>query len=63
MVINIFSAYSVPMLKDINHLALLQEWKLNLDNAEYEKNIDANLSKPSDKKEIDCYDINMYWPT
>ena len=50
MVINIFIAYVVTLLKDINHLALLQEWKLNLDAAAYEKNIDANLSKLSDKK-------------
>ena len=50
MIINIFSAYVVPLLKDINHPALLQEWKLNLDAAAYEKYIDANMSKPSDKK-------------
>ena len=50
MIINIFSAYVVPLLKDINHLALLQEWKLNLDAAAYERNMDANMSKPSDKK-------------
>ena len=41
---------------------MLQEWKLNLDAAAYEKNIDANLSKTSDKKEIDHHDRNMYWP-
>ena len=40
----------VPLLKDINHPALLQEWKLNIDAAAYEKNIYANISKPSDKK-------------
>ena len=50
MIINIFSAYVVPLLKYINHPAFLQEWKLNLDAAAYEKNIDANLSKTSDKK-------------
>ena len=37
MIINIFSAYVVPLLKDINHPALLQEWKLNLDAESYEK--------------------------
>ena len=36
MIINIFSAYVVPLLKDINHPALLQEQKLNIDTAEYE---------------------------
>ena len=50
MIINIFSAYVVPLLKYINHLALLQEWKLILNDAAYERNIDANMSKPSDKK-------------
>ena len=50
MIINIFIAYVEPLLKDINHPALLQEWKLNLDDAAYEKNIDANLYKPSDKR-------------
>ena len=50
MIINIFSAYFVPLLKDINHPALLQEWKINLYYSEYENNIDDNISKPSDKK-------------
>ena len=50
MIINIFNAYIVPLLKDINHPALLQEWKLNLDAAAYQKNIDAKLYKTSDKK-------------
>ena len=27
------------MLDDINHTALIQEWKINLDAAEYEKKI------------------------
>ena len=50
MIINIFSAYVVLLLKDINHPALLQEWKLNIDASEYERNIDANMSKLSDEK-------------
>ena len=37
MIINIFSAYVVPPLKDINHPALLQERKLNLDAAAYKQ--------------------------
>ena len=41
MIIIIFSAYSVPLSKYINHPALLQEWKLNIDDAAYEKNVDA----------------------
>ena len=50
MIINIFSAYFVPLLKDINHTALLQEWKLNIYAAAYGINIDTNMYKPSDKK-------------
>ena len=46
MIINIFSAYVLPLLKDVIHRAFLQEWKINLDAAAYEKNIDPNLSKP-----------------
>ena len=48
MVINIFSAYFVPMLKDIKHHVLLQEWNINIYAAAYERNIDANMSKTSD---------------
>ena len=50
MIVNIFSAHVVPLLKDINHPALLQEWKLNLGASAYERNIDYDISKPSDKK-------------
>ena len=52
MIINIFGAYVVPLLKYINNPASIQEWKLNIDAAGYEKNIDANMSKPSDKKNL-----------
>ena len=43
MIIKISSAYVESLLKDINHPELLQEWKLNIDAAEYEINVDANL--------------------
>ena len=36
-------------MKDINHPALLQEWKLNIDSAAYEKQIYDNVYKPSEK--------------
>ena len=52
MIINIFSAYVVPMLKDMNHPALFKYWKLNLDATAYGRNIDANMSIPSDKKKL-----------
>ena len=60
---NIFSAYVVPLLKDINYTELLQEWKINLGAAVSEINIDVNMSKPSDKKETDCHYSDLYWPT
>ena len=41
MTTNIFRANFLPLLKDINHPALFQGWKLNLDAAEFERNIDA----------------------
>ena len=63
MIINIFSAYVVPLLKDINHPALLQEWKLNIDAAEYKRNINANLYKPSEKNKFNRVDSDYFWPT
>ena len=50
MIINIFSSYVVPLIKEINHPELLQEWRLNIDASEYERNIDANLYKHSEKR-------------
>ena len=61
MIINIFSAYFVASLKDINHIALLQQWKLNLGAVVYEKYIDANISKPFEKN--DRHDGDLYWLT
>ena len=49
MIINIFSEYVEPLIKEINHPALLQEWRLNINAAYYERNIDANLYKHSEK--------------
>ena len=43
MIIDIFSTYVEPLLKYINHPALLQEWKISLDSAVYETNIGANM--------------------
>ena len=59
-IINIFSASSEPLLKDINHPELIQEWKINPDFGEYEKHIDDNLYKPSERKEIYFHDSNLY---
>ena len=63
MIINIFSAYVVPLLKYINHTEFLQEWKLNLHAVAYERNIDATMTKPSQIKEINRHDSDLYRPT
>ena len=60
MIINKFSAYVVPLLKNINHPALFKNGKINLAAAAYERNIDANMSKPSDKKEVYRRDSYLY---
>ena len=43
----IFNTYVTQQIKEINHQEFLQEWKLNLDAAEYGKNSKANMYKPS----------------
>ena len=43
----IFNTSVTPQIKEINHSAFLHEWKLNIDAAEYEINMAANMSKPS----------------
>ena len=35
----LFKTYITPQLKEIYHPEILQEWKLNIDAAEYEKNM------------------------
>ena len=50
------------MLNYFNHPALVQERKLNIDTPAYEKQINANMNRPSDKKLIDCRDRLTYWP-
>ena len=46
---NIFNTYFTPQIKEINHPYILQEWKLNIDAAEYEINMAGNY-RPSEKK-------------
>ena len=44
----LFSTYITPKIKEIHHPAIIHEWKLNIDAAEYEKKM--NLSHvPSTK--------------
>ena len=58
----IFNTYVTPQIKEINHPEFLQEWKLNLDAAEYEKIcrlICINLLK---KYEFNRVDNHKHWP-
>ena len=44
----LYSTYATPQIKEIYHPAIIQEWKLNINASEYEKNM--NLSHlPSTK--------------
>ena len=49
---NIFSSNVYSFLNYINHCALIQEWKLNIDAPAYEKQIDANVNRPSDNNKF-----------
>ena len=42
---------------------MLQETRINIDAAEYEQNIDANIYKTSEKKKLHRVDSGDYWPT
>ena len=46
----IFSTHVTPQIKEIIHPAFLQEWKINLNAAEYENNMKANMYKPFEKR-------------
>ena len=56
--ITIFSTYVAPQIQKIHHTELLQEWRINLDAAEYEKNMKANMYKTSEKKKFNRVDID-----
>ena len=57
----IFNTYVTPQIKEINHPEFLQECKLNLDAAEYEKNMKANMYKPSVNKKFNRVDNQKHW--
>ena len=57
----LFSAYVTPKIKEIYHPAIIQEWKLNIDASEYEKNMTLS-HVPSYKKIIYRIDDFEHWP-
>ena len=56
----LFSTYVTPQIKEIYHPEIIQEWKLNIDVAEYEKNM-AKSHLPSHKKKINRIDDFEHW--
>ena len=57
----LFSTYVTPKINEIYHPAIIQEWKLNIDAAEYENNMTLS-HVPSTIKEINCIDEFEHWP-
>ena len=57
----IFSTYVTQQIKEINHPALLQERKLNIDAADYDKYIKANKYKPYEKNKFNHVDNHKHW--
>ena len=56
----LFSTYVTPQIKESNHHEIIRGWKLNIDAAEYEKNI-AESNLPSDKKKINRQYDHDHW--
>ena len=50
-------------MDNIDHPALIEEWKQHIDAAAYEKNLDQYVKMPSIKKKIDRNNKTEYWPT
>ena len=50
-------------MDNIDHPALIEELKQNLDAAADEKNINHDVKIPSINKKIDRNDKTEYWPT
>ena len=53
--IYIFGQYIKPYMKEMDHPAFIQEWKLNLETAAYLKNLEKEIIT-SKKKEINRHD-------
>ena len=56
----LFSTYIKPQIKEIYHPEIIQEWKLNIDAAEYEKNVTLTHI-PSTKKKINRIENFEHW--
>ena len=58
---NIFSTYVTPQIKEINNPEIIQEWKLNIDAVEYERNMAENY-RSYEKKKINRHADHDHWP-
>ena len=57
-----FLEYLVPIMKYIEHPALIEEWIQNIDAAAYEKNLHTDEKLPLMKKKIDSNYKTECWP-
>ena len=55
-IFEIFDKYHIPLLKDLDHPALIEERKQNIYAAAYGKKLNQDLKLPSKKKNIDRHD-------
>ena len=54
--------YLAPVMKDLEHPVLIEEWIQNIDAAAYEKNLYKDEKLPSIKKKIDRNYKTDCWP-
>ena len=59
---DLFLKYLAPIMEDIGHPTLIEEWIQNLDSDAYEKYIYKDVKLPSIRKKIDRNDKTEYWP-
>ena len=57
-----FGKYHFPLIDYLDHPALIEEWKQNIDAAAYEKYLNRDLKLPS-KEKVDRHDNIDYCPT
>ena len=57
----LFKTYITPQIKEIYHPEIIQEWRLNIDAAEYVKHTTLTLV-PSTIKQINRIDNFEHWP-
>ena len=59
----LFIEYLVPIMDNIDHPALIEERKQNIDADSYENNIYQDVKLPPIKKSFDRNDKTEYWTT